>query len=208
MKRKIIIGLIIILNLTFVLTFIMIAIFGYGLIVAEVGIESGLEIAYQVSIKILIYLVVIGIIVTIANYFLFNKLKLNQKPILTSIFTTLAGIIIFTPFFLNAKQSFLNYQFNTTKLRHYLEYQEIEDAHIIFYSKDTVKVDQLNDFIEDIGSAKYKQGSWKYIKTINIILKMKNGLTENIYTDGEIFGAYKGKFFYSDKDIIKKYMPK
>jgi hypothetical protein len=207
MRRKIGIGLLIILNLTFIYVIIMGAVLSYGLIVAPLGHEKGLEIASLTTNDILIKLTILSMTVLLINYFLTKKMIVNKKPFLTSLIVTLIGIIVFIPFFLSAKQSFLDYQDGTTQLQHYLDRQTITEAQIIIHTS-TIQVEQLDDFISDIGSAKYKRGSWKYAKKIKLIFKRIDGSKDSIFTNGQMFGAYKGKYFSTDQDVIDQYLEK
>jgi hypothetical protein len=207
MRRKIGIGLLIILNLTFIYVIIMGAVLSYGLIVAPLGHEKGLEIASLTTNDILIKLTILSMTVLLINYFLTKKMIVNKKPFLTSLIVTLIGIIVFIPFFLSAKQSFLDYQDGTTQLQHYLDRQTITEAQIITHTS-TIQVEQLDDFISDIGSAKYKRGPWKYAKKIKLIFKRIDGSKDSIFTNGQMFGAYKGKYFSTDQDVIDQYLEK
>ena len=207
MKRKICIGLLVILNLTFIYVIIMGAVLSFGLIVAPLGHEKGLEVANQTTNDILIKLTVLSFIVFLINYFLTKKMILTKKPFLTSLIITVIGIIAFTPFFLSAKQSFLNYQNGTTQLQHFLDRQTITEIQVITHS-DTIQIEQLDEFIADIGSAKYKRGLWKYAKKMKLIFKRIDGSKDSISTNGQMFGAYKGKYFSTDQNVINQYMEK
>lgn len=207
MKRKIGIGLLIILNLTFIYVVIIEAVFSFGLIVAPLGHEKGLAVANQTTNDILIKLSVLSIIVFLINYFLTKKLILSKKSFLTSLITTVIGIIVFTPIFLAAKQSFLDYQSETTQLQHFLDRQSITEVQVITHS-DIIRIEQLDEFITDIGSAKYKRAPWKYAKKMKLIFKRIGGSKDSIYTNGQMFGAYKGKYFSTDLDVIDQYLEK
>lgn len=183
------------------------AVLTYGLIVAPLGQDRGLEIANLTTKDILIKLTIVSIIVLFINYLLTKKMILNKKPFLTSLTVTVIGIIVFIPFFLSARQSFLDYQNGTTQLQHYLDSQAITEAQIITHI-DTIQVEQLDDFITDIGFAKYKRGPWKYAKTIKLIFKRTDGSKDSLFTNGQMFGAYKGKYFSTDKNVIVKYIYK
>ena len=182
------------------------AILSYGIIVAPLGQDRGLEIANLTTNDILVKLTVISIAVLLVNYFLTKKMIANKKPFFLSLTITVIGIIVFIPFFLSARQSFLDYQNETTQLQHYLDRQTITEAQIITHT-DTIQVEQLGDFITDIGFAKYKRGPWKYAKTIKLIFKRTDGSKDSLFTNGQLFGAYKGKYFSTDQNVIDKYMP-
>lgn len=109
------------------------------------------------------------------------------------------------PFFISARKSFLDYQNGTTQLQHYLNGRTITEAQIIT-NTDTIQVEKLDDFITNISFAKYKRGSWKYTKTVKLILKRTNGSKDSIFTNGQMFGAYKGKYFSTEQNVINKYI--
>jgi hypothetical protein len=207
MRRKIGIGLLIIINLTFIYVIIMGAILSYGLIVAPLGQDRGLEIANLTTNEILIKLSIVSMIVFLTNYFLTKKMIANKNPFLSSLTVTLIGIIVFIPFFLTARQSFLDYQNGTTQLQYYLDRQSITEFKIITHT-GTIQVEQLDDFIRDIGFAKYKRGPWKYAKQIKLMFKRTDGSKDSIFTNGQMFGAYKGKYFSTDQNVIDKYLDK
>jgi len=207
MRRKLGLGLLIILNLTFIYVIIMDAVLSYGLIVAPLGLEKGLKISSLTTNDILIKLTILSMTVLLTNYFLTKKMIVNKKPFLTSLIVTAIGIIVFIPFFLSAKQSFLDYQNGTTRLQHYLDRQTITEAQIITHS-DTILVTQLDDFMSDIGYAKYKKGPWKYAKKIKLMFKRKDGSKDSIFTNGQMFGAYKGLYFSTNQNLINKYLEK
>lgn len=207
MKRKIGIGLLIILNLTFIYVMLMGAGLTFGLIVAPLGQDKAHEIANTATNDILIKLTIVSLITFLINYFLAKKMIVNKKPFLTSLTVTVIGVIVFMPFFLSSRQSFLDYQNGITQLQHYLDIQTITESQIITDS-DTIQVEKLDDFIRDIGSAKYKKGPWKYAKTIKLIFTRTDGSKDSIFTNGQMFGAYKGKYFSTDQNVIDKYNAK
>ena len=128
MKQKIGIGLLIILNLTFIYVIVIGAMIRFGLIVAPLGQDKGLELAIRTTNDILINLTIISVAVLLINYFLTKKVIGIKRPFLMSLTITLIGIIVFIPFFLSARQSFLNYQNGTTQLHHYLDSRTIADG--------------------------------------------------------------------------------
>gem|GEM_PF-3224381 len=207
MRRKIGIGLLIILNLTFIYLIIMGAGLTFGIIVAPLGQDRGLEVANLATRDILIKLAIVSVIALLVNYILTKKVIASRKPFLGSIAVTVIGIIVFIPFFLSARQSFLDYQNGTTQLQHYLDRQTITQAQIITQT-DTIEVEQLEDFIRDIGYAKYKREPWKYAKKIKLMFKRTDGGKDSIFTNGQMFGPYKGKYFSTDQNVIDKYIDK
>jgi hypothetical protein len=114
MKQKIGIGLLIILNLTFIYVIVMGAMVRFALIVAPLGQDKGLEVASRTTNDILINLSIISVVVLLINYLLTKKLIRIKRPFFMSLAITFIGIIVFIPFFLSARQSFLNYQNGTT----------------------------------------------------------------------------------------------
>lgn len=183
------------------------AILSYGIIVAPLGQGRGLEIANLTANDILVKLTVVSMVVLLINYFLTKKIIANKKPFLTGLIATVIGIIIFIPFFIFARQSFLEYQNGTTQLQHYLDRQTITEAQIVTHT-DTIQVEQLDNFIKDIGFAKYKRGPWKYAKKIKLMFKRTDGSKDSIFTNGQMFGAYKEKYFSTDQNVIDKYLDK
>ena len=173
-ETKIGIGLLIILNLTFVYVIIIGAVLSFGLIVAPLGQERGIEIANQATNDILIKLTVLSIVVFLMNYFFSKIMIIRKNPFLTSLITTVLGLFIFIPFFLSANQSFLDYQNGITQLQHFLDGQSITEVQVITHS-DTIRIEQLSVFITDIGSAKFKIGPWDYAKNMNLIFKRIDG---------------------------------
>lgn len=205
MKRKTGIALFIILNLAFIAVIIQAVALSYGVIVAPLGQERGLEVAGQITNAIVMRLSIFSVVMLLVNYFLIVKMIAGKKPFLTSMLSTAVGIIIFIPFFISARQSFIDYQNGTTMLYHYLEQQTISEASIITLT-DTIKVKQRDNFIRDIALAKYKRGLWKYAKTMKIIFKRTDGSKDSLFTNGQMFGAYKGKYFFTDGNIMDKYL--
>jgi hypothetical protein len=205
MRRKIGIGLLVILNLTFIYVIIMGSALTYRLIVVQLGKDKGLEIANSIANDIFVQLSVVSIIVLLINYFLTKKMIANEKPFLTSLAVTMIGVIVFIPFFLSERQSFLNYQSGSTKMQHYLYKQTIRRAQIITIL-DTIDVQHLDDFISDIGFAKYKRGSWKYAKKMKLVFERTDGKIDSIFTNGQVFGPYEGMYFSTDHNVIDKYL--
>lgn len=204
MKRKIGVGLAIFLNLALVYGIIKGVILSYGLIVLPLGQDGGLKKANIITNDLLIKLIFVSILVLLVNYFLDKKMIESKKPFFMSLVITIIGIIIFIPFLVSARQSFLDYQNSTTQLYHYLDKRKIVEVQIITQT-DTVQVKLLGDFINDIGYAKYKRGAWKYAKKIKIIFKQTDGNVGYITTNGQLF-QYKDKYFFTDKNVIDKYL--
>ena len=181
------------------------AILSYGLIVAPLGQDRGLEIANQTTNDIFIKLTIISMVMLLLNYFLIKKMIASKIPFFTSLTITMIGIIVFMPFFISARKSFLVYQNGTTQLRHYLNGQTITEAQIITHT-DTIQVEKLDDFITNISFAKYKRGPWKYAKTVKLIFKRTDGSKDSMFTNGQMFGSYKGKYFSTEQNVVNKYI--
>ena len=207
MRKKIGIGILFLLNISYTSFMIFGARLGFGLIVADLGQDLGKEVASQVTFETLMQFTVVALLVFLINYFLLKKMVLNSRPLIVSVIISFIGVIVFIPFLLSAKQSFINYQNGTTKLTHYLEKDKITEALIVFET-DSVKVKQLDEFVREIGYAKYKRGIWKYNKKMRIILKRTDGNKDTIATNGLMFGPYKGKFFATKKNVVEKYLTK
>jgi hypothetical protein len=110
MRRKIGIGLLILLNLTFTWIISLRAVLAFGLIVLPLEREIALEITKSTTQEVLIEITVFSGIVFLINFLLFKKLVLNKKPFLTSLILTLIGIVVIISFFISARQSFLDFQ--------------------------------------------------------------------------------------------------
>lgn len=204
MKRKIGIGLIIILNSLFIYVLIFFAILDFGLIVAEFGIDRGREVASLTTYNILEMLFFLSTIVILLNYFLLRKLIVNKHPFFTSLAITTFGIIVFIPFLIYARSNFLDYQISVTFLSDYLDKKTIEDVYII-QKEDTLHVNKKDQFLNEIGYASYQQGLWKFQKNTKLLIKHHDGSTEIIFTNGQLFGDYKGKYFRTDKNVLSRF---
>jgi hypothetical protein len=183
------------------------AMMSFALIVVELGQDEGLEVANRTTTDILINVTIASFLLLLVNYFLTKKLLVSKRPFLISLTVTLIGIIVFIPFFLSARQSFLNYQNGTTQLQHYLDRQTIVKAQIISDS-DTIQVKQLDNFLRDIGFAKNKVGPWKYEMKFKLVFKRTDGSIDSLFSNGQMFGVYKGKYFSTDQNVIHKYLDK
>lgn len=205
MKRGLGIGILIILNLTFIYVIIIGANLSFGFAEMPFGDQSGLKTLNYTTKIILIKLSPVAIAVLSINYILIKKMIGIRNPFLLSLTVTFIGIIVFVPFFLSARQSFINYQNGTKQLQDLLFKETIIEAHIIT-SRDTIKVEKLDDFLTDIGSAKYRRGIWKYAKKFKLMFKRSNGSIDSIFTNGQLFGGYKAKYFSTNTNIIEKYL--
>jgi hypothetical protein len=203
-KRKIGIGLIIILNSLFIYVLIFFAILDFGLIVAEFGIDRGREVANFTTYEILEKLLFFSIIVISLNYFLLRKLIVNNHPFFTSLAITSFGIMVFVPFLIYARSNFLDNQISVTYLSDYLDKKTIKDFYII-QKEDTLHVEKKDQFLNEIGYAKYQQVVWKFQKNTKLLIKHNDGSTEIIFTNGQLFGEYKGKYFRTDKNVISRF---
>lgn len=207
MKRTIGIGLLIILNIVFVFVISKGSILSFGLIVAPLGQDGLLKIAHQTTIDILFRLAFISTVVLILNYILTKKMIVNKRPFLISIAITTIGVIVFVPFFLSARLSFIEYQKRKVMLQNYLDSQTITEAQIITHA-DTFQVEKLDAFIGDIGMAKYVGGPWKFAKKFKIVFKRINNTGDSLFTNGIFYGDYKGRYFSTDHNVIDKYLVK
>ncbi len=114
------------------------------------------------------------------------------------------SLIIYTPFLLSQRTSFLIRQSEPDLLNHYYDRFEIQKAQILTLS-DTIDVANLNDFTNEFWRAE-RVGPLKYGKTMKIILTNKNGQTDTIQTNGQIFGPFKGEYFKADINLIADYL--
>jgi hypothetical protein len=198
MKRKIGIGFLIGLNFTFVLILIMLAIFTYGL--SEASLQEP-----ALTNDILLKVAVLSSFVCALNYLLLHKIILVEKAFLKSCVIVAMGIIVFSPFFISARQSLLNYQNKATQLQQYLNTQTIIGVQIITHT-DTIKVSEVDSFVSHIGSATSLRRPVKYAKSIKLIFEHSNGKKDTLLTNGQIFGPYKGKFFKTEINVIDNYL--
>lgn len=201
MKKKIGIGLIMLTNIAFLYLIIMMGILSFGLITAPLDIERGSEVLREVTSKDLYYLSIFSILNFLVTYIILLKLVENKYSIKISLIVTIIGIILFIPFFLSSRFSFINYIEGNTTLNKYIDEKNINEVRI-----NNKQITDIDNFINDIGNAKYKKGVWKYAKKWKIILYYKNGTKDSLYSNGELFGAYKDKYFFMDENIIAKYI--
>jgi len=205
MKRKIGIALFIILNLVFICVMIAVVELSFRLIVIDLDQKGSLEVAKQITNDVLILLSVLSIFVFSTNYFLTKKIVSSKRPFLTSLISTITGIIIVIPFFLLEKKTFIDYPRRTARLHHFLNRQTITSVQIITKT-DTIQVEEVGNMINDIGHAKHKHGIWKYPKTMKLILHKIDGSKDSIYTNGQLLWEYRGKFFSTEQNIIEQYL--
>jgi hypothetical protein len=198
MKRKIGIGFLIGLNFTFVLILIMLAIFTYVLS------ESSLQ-EPALTNDILLKAAVLSSFVCAVNYLLLHKIILIKKALLKSCLIVAMGIIVFSPFFISARQTLLNYQNKATQLQQYLNTQTIIGVQIITHT-DTIKVSEVHSFVSHIDSATSLRWPVKYAKSIKLIFEHSNGQKDTLLTNGQIFGPYQGKFFKTEINVIDNYL--
>lgn len=179
----------------------------FGLIVVHLGPENALKVANKTTFEILIWVFVLGLFASGLNYLIVKTLVVNKKPLCTSLLLTGICIILFLPILFWGRQKFITYHNGSMQLKNYLDTSSISEAQIITHS-DTILVDQLNNFLEDIGSAKYNRGLLKYGKTFKLKFKFVDGSIDSISTNGEIFGEYQGRVFIADSNVIVKYLNK
>jgi hypothetical protein len=206
MKKKNIIGilLLIIINLIFIYLICFFPILSFGLVVAEIGEVQGKVIETKITRETILFVLLLSVFLLSINYLIFKKLILTKRNFLYSLTLIIIGILIFFPFYLNSKKSFLDYQNGTTKLGHFIEKNEIENI-IVIKQNDTIIIKDQDIFLNEIGRAKYKRGIWKYGKKYKIIFE-KNGIKkDSILSNGIMFGSFKNRYFEVEKDVIEKY---
>ncbi len=203
--RKIIgIVLLVILNLIFIGSNIGNAIVKYGIINGEHGKDLGLEISRGVDLNIFEYLLISAVVICLLNYIIIKNIIKTNNLIKTNFLIIAIGIAIFLIFFLKARKSFLDHQFNSTALRHYLDLRKIAKIQIVSYL-DTIEISEQDKFLREIGNVKYLEGKLSYSETMTLLFYDSAGRFESINTNGQIFGSYKEKYFYSDRNILAKY---
>jgi hypothetical protein len=207
MKQKIGVVILILTSIIFTYLAIMLSVLTFGIIVAPIIHERGIELVTSTTNEILKNLLILTLINSIINYIIFKKLIGFKKPIIFSFLLTAIGILISIPFYISARNSFMDYADSNTKLFHYINVKEIREVSLIAF-KDTIKIEEKDKFISEIGSARYKPGTWKYMKKIKINMVRTDGKIENIDSNGELFGSYKGKYFSTENNLIEKYFKK
>jgi len=116
MKRNLGIGLLIILNLVFTYIIIWGTILSYGIIVAPI---TDVEVVNNVTKEVLTHLFLLSVVALALNYLLLRKLIVSKNPLKISLLIVLVSIIIFLPFFLNARHSLLDYQKENARKKMY-----------------------------------------------------------------------------------------
>lgn len=205
MKRKIGFFLILLINCFHVLLIIYAAVLSFGLIVAPLGEIQGEVSSTEVSKDLFKFILISSIIILVLNYFLFKKLIHSKRSVTFSFLFVFIAVIIFIPFYLSALKSFINYQNGTTQLSHFIDKESITGINIVYYG-DTTIVNNLNPFLNEIGTTKYQRGIWKYQKKYKILIDRNNSVKDSIMCNGEIFGPYKGRYFYTNNNFIEKYI--
>ncbi|MGL4632023.1 MAG: hypothetical protein ACRCVT_12540 [Leadbetterella sp.] len=206
MKKKVGIGLLIILNLAFVYIMIMGAIFSFEIVAIEVGKIEGYKMATQITNDILLKLTFGATFVLFLNYLLIKKMVQIKGAFLVSLIITLIGIGFFIPFLLSTKKSFLDYQMGVSKLQHFIHKETIEDIQITTNTNDSILVNNVDGFVKDISTAKHIKGIWKYAKKVKIKIKRTDGSKDSLYTNGKQLIDYNGEFFDLDQNVIEKYL--
>jgi len=115
-------------------------------------------------------------------------------------------LIILVPKYLRFKESFIKYHKKSETLSLYLDDNSIEKIEIINSGNDSIKFSPPEALLKDIGSAYYVSGFWKYSLTARLLITRKNGERNHMLTDGHFYGPYKGKFFMTDSNVLKKYL--
>lgn len=204
MKRKIGIGVLIVVNFAFV--FVIIAVIGlsYGIINGQAGKIHAEAFTREITNEILVRILYISSFVVAVNYWVLKTVISNKKPFVMTCILLIIAIIIFTPFLLTLRQSFLNRQSHTDLLIHYYDRFEIKKA-IILTPTDTIEIKELNDFTSRL-QAQCLKAPIKYKKTMKIIFINNNGTNDTIPTNGQTFGPFKEKYFKADDNIIDDYL--
>ena len=205
MNRKTSIALFIIVYIALLYIIIAEAIVHYVLVVAPFKQYHELELADLITGSILIKLCILAIFVLLTNYFYTITIMANKKPFLTRLTITSLVIVVLSVLVFSTCQSFSDYRKATTQLQQYMNGQTITEAEIITKT-DTIEVKQLHTFITDIGLAKYKDGPRKYFKTMKVLFTRTDGSKDSLYTNGQVFGSYHGKYFAADSNIMYKYL--
>lgn len=206
MKEKIGIALLILLNAGFIYLLVFTAYFSYGF-TNGAGTLRAVEIANHVAERIFRIAGFLSVIALAINYILFRFLLRSGKPIIGSIIVTLIGILVFTPFFLSERSSFIEKRYSQVVLSDYINCKEVSKVDLSIMN-DTIAIDYCEDFFHVIGRASYSPGMWKYGKSMKITIWKTTGTKDSILCsgDGRLFELSDGKFFRSEENLIEKYL--
>lgn len=204
MKRKVGIGILIILNLAFLWLIAAVTIFTYGIITGTAGKIHAEASTREITNEILIKISYITTFVSALNYWILKKVVNNANPLRLTCIILIVCLIIFTPLFLSQKRTFFIEQSEQDYLNHYYDRFAISKA-IIITPTDTVEIKELNDFTWRL-RAQHITGPLKYKKTMKLIFLNNNGTSDTIPTNGQIFGPFKGNYFKADKNTIDDYL--
>jgi hypothetical protein len=167
------------------------------------GIKHGQAIANEITRGTIIDIAILTAIVVAINYFSLKGLLKAHHPFLISCFIALISISIFVPFFLSARKSYLDFQLGNTDLTKYID---MPIARVILCNaQDTVVIDDIERFLTNLKKAKLQRGFWKYLRNEKIIFYRTEGISDTIFTNGQMFGSYKGYWFAADTNILDKY---
>ena len=205
MKEKIGIALLILLNAGFIYLLVFTAYFSHGF-TNGAGTLRAVEIANHVAERIFRIAGFLSFIALVINYILFRFLLRSGRPIIGSIIVTLIGILVFTPFFLSERSSFIEKRYSQIVLSDYIKCKEVSKVDL-FIMEDTIAIDYCADFFQVIGTAPYSPGIWKYSgQSMKIMIWKTNGTKDSILTNGELFELSDRKFFKADENLIEKYL--
>lgn len=205
MKRKLSILFLVLLNPAYVYVSSVWIWLNFSLFVFAVGEEQGMIEAAQKTEEILMWLIPLSIGLFLINYLVCRRLIAGKRPLVVSLLVTLTVVLIIAGVLLYQRQSYLDYQRKNTQLEHYFNKQVEVKAEII-QGTSSIEAVPLDEFMDDIGSAKYKAGVWKFAKSFKIMFYLEDGSKDSIMTNGQIFGPYRGKYFATEENVLEKYM--
>ncbi|HCS20915.1 MAG TPA: hypothetical protein DIW47_10225 [Bacteroidetes bacterium] len=205
MKRKLAILFLILLNPAYVYVSCVWVWLRFKLFMMPSGEERGLIEAAEKTKDILQWLIPLSIGLFLINFLVCRKLIASKRPMFISLVVTLSGVLIIAGFMLYHRQSYLDYQRKNTQLFHYFNERVEVRAEIVRGSK-IIEAVPLNEFMEDIGTAKYKAGVWKFAKSFKIMFYLEDGGKDSIMTNGQIFGPYRDKYFATEENVLEKYL--
>ncbi len=202
-RRKIGIGILLILNLVFVCLIVAVEHVSYHIITGNVGKIHATTFTQEITNEILKRVLYISAFFAAINYWILKTLIYSKRSFITTLILTFSGIVLFLPFLLTARQSFLKRQSQPDYFNHYYDRFAIKKA-IIITSTDTIQIKELNEFTDRLWADHV--GPLKYQKTIKLVFVNNNGTSDTIPTNGQIFGPFKGHYFKADENIIDDYL--
>lgn len=206
MKKNISIALLILINLLFILLFILYIAFTFGLFIVPFGPEKAIELADTYGSNILIRGTISIIIVTVINYFILSKLIKPAKPLMITTIIGALSIIILPAVYFSSKHSFIQYHTDNAQFRHFYKTNEI--IKVLLISKDgndTCEIRQFPKFLRQLSNSKIIKDTIPVQPTHTLVLFTISGKQESLLTNGTMFGPYQHKWFAINNNLVAEF---